>query len=174
MRNSISVVFVVIAISLAVASTFGGGIAEAHAAGGFVAANGGFGLLLAALLGLLGVAIKPSNGPSKDQQIEAAFRLAAYEAEAEAIEAWPVWEGFVLPECLTPEAGVRFVSDGVEVCDELLAVRSTAVARVTPKQAKAIQQQRAIKAELLREDLTSTQLFELGLALMAAKKGLLA
>ena len=174
MRNSISVSLVIVAIILAVSTTFVGGIAQAHAANGFVAASGGYGLLIALIVGLTGIALKPVNGPSRDEQIEAAFLVAAYESEADAIAAWPIWEGFVLPECLTPESSVRFVSDGVEVCDELSVVRSTTTASVTAKQAKAIQQQRAIKAELARKDLTSAELFELGCALIAAKKGLLA
>lgn len=174
MRNSTSISLVIISIIIAVVATFGGGIAQAHAANGFIAANGGFGLLAALLIGLLGIALKPANGPSKDQAVEAAFLLAAHESKEEALAAWPIWEGFVLPECLTPESSVLFVSDGVEVCDELMVVRSVGVASVTAKQAKAIAQQRAIKAELARKNLDSNELFNLGLALIQAKKGLLA
>lgn len=174
MRNSISVVLVVVAIATALASTFLGGAAQAHAAGGFVQAGGGEGMLLALLLGLLGAAMKPVNGPSKDDQIAAAFILAAHEGREEALVAWPIWEGFVLPECLTPETSVHLTSDGIEICDELMVVRSTAIARVTPKQALAISQQRAIKAELARKDLSNAELFQLGCALIQAKKGLLA
>lgn len=174
MRNSISISLVVIAIIAAFGSTFVNGVTEAHAAG-FVAASGqGFGLVIALVIGLLGVALKPSNGPSKDQAVEAAFLLAAHESHEEALAAWPVWEGFVLPSLSTDEPAVRCISDGIEVCDELLAVRSTGIARVTAKQAKAIMQQRAIKAELARKDLSSSELFTLGCALIAAKKGLLA
>jgi hypothetical protein len=138
------------------------------------ASGGGIGLLLAALIGILGAALKPSSGPSKDQAIEAASLLAAYEEKAEVEASWPIWEGFVLPSLSMDEPAVRFVSDGIEVCDEMLVVRSTSIARVTAKQAKAIAQQRAIKAELSHKDLSSSELFNLGLALIQAKKGLLA
>lgn len=174
MRNSISVVLVVISIVVAIASTFGGGITEAHAAGGFVASGGGFGMIIALLIGLLGAALKPVSGPSKDDRIAAAFILAAHEEREDALAAWPIWEGFVLPSLSTDESAVRLVSDGIEVCEELMVVRSTTIATVTPKQAKSIAQQRAIRAELARKDLTSDQLFSLGLALVQAKKGLLA
>lgn len=174
MRNSISVILVVIAICIAVVSTFCGGVTEAHAAGGFIAAGGGYGMIIALVLGLLGTALKPVNGPSKDDRLAASFILAAHEERQDALAAWPIWEGFVLPSLSTDESAVRLVSDGIEVCDELMIPRSNGVARVTDRQAKSIAQQRAIKAELARKDLTNDQLFSLGCALIAAKKGLLA
>lgn len=174
MRNSISIVLVLVAIAIAVTSTFLGGAAQAVAAGGFVAAGGGYGMLIALLLGLVGAALKPVSGPSKDDRIAAAFILAAHEEREDALAAWPIWEGFVLPSLSTDESAVRLVSDGIELCDEMLAVRSTATASVTAKQALAVAQQRAIKSALARKDLTNDQLFSLGLALVQAKKGLLA
>jgi hypothetical protein len=118
--------------------------------------------------------LAPERGPNREEQVEVAFLAAAHLEAQEALQAWPEWEGFVPPILSTDEPDVRFVSDGVEVCDELLRERSSGIATLSGRQKLAIAQQRAIKAELARPDLTPEEMFNLGLALLAARKGLLA
>jgi hypothetical protein len=139
----------------------------------------GAGLLGPAPWALWGVALllvqwAPERGPTKQEVVEASFLLAAREEEAEIEALWPAWEGFVLPSLSTDEPEVRLVSEGVELCDELLRERSSRIASFSPRQRLAITQQRVIKAELSRKDLTNAEIFDLGVALLQARKGLLA
>lgn len=118
--------------------------------------------------------LAPPRQLSREAEVEAAFFAAAAEEEAEALAAWPEWEGYVPPELgALAEPPVGVACEGVEVEAGLLAPRPTSGGGLTAAQKLAIAQQRAIAGELAGKDLTSTQLFELGLALIKAKKGLL-
>ena len=115
----------------------------------------------------------PKHVQTRQEQIEMAFILAAQEEE-DALEAWPVWEGYVPPELgALAEPPVGLACEGVEVEAGLLAPRPTSGGGLTAAQKLAIAQQRAITGELARKDLTSAEVFDLGLALIRAKKGLL-
>lgn len=76
MRNSISIVLVLVAITCAFASTLLGGLAEANAANGFVVSNGTSGLLVALVLGLIGAGIKPRSGRLTEELMQARWAIA--------------------------------------------------------------------------------------------------
>jgi hypothetical protein len=117
--------------------------------------------------------LAPPRQLGKDVEIEAAFFAAAAAEEAEALAAWPEWEGYVPPELgALAEPPVGVACEGVEVDAGLLAPRPTFGGSLTAAQKLAIAQQRAIAGELARKDLTSAEVFDLGLALIRAKKGL--
>lgn len=62
MRNSISVILVLIAIMISIVATFTANIAIAHGADlGVVRLGGSTGLLLALIVGLMGLALKPTS-----------------------------------------------------------------------------------------------------------------
>lgn len=179
MRNSISAALVIVAIIVAVGATFAGGISQVHAAGGFHAANGGFGMLIALLLGLVGIALKPNTTSSAikaelaDEQLTAKFVFAARNAMWE--QSTPVvnveadfFDGYVpVVNVEATSAGVSF--DGIEAEAFILELPMvTSRVRLIDTQIKVL------RTELNRKDLSSNELFSLGVALMQAKKGLLA
>lgn len=124
------------------------------------------------------IQLTPDRSLDGHDAVEVAFVAAAAEEANAALAVWPIWEGFVLPEGVTGEiiddSPVGLVSDGIEIEATLLVARPVfGVVRLTDRQVKSNTQQRVLRAELARKDLSSAELFDLGVALMKARKGLL-
>lgn len=108
MRSSISVALLIISIIIAIVSTFGASFASAHGAGlGVVQAAGGTGLLMALIVGLMGLAVKPS--PMQRSNVVSVVAPTAtlwpvYQHEADFFEGFiPGEEGFDAREVQTWE-----------------------------------------------------------------------